>query len=92
LTAIRCAFLVAAHHGVSLAQEDLPALVEGDMTGSVESALARASFRVRVLRRCTWKTASTLGTALPVMLPLRDGATGSSPSCWTRAPRRTARS
>lgn len=30
LTAIRRAGLVSAHHGVALAQEDLPAIVEAD--------------------------------------------------------------
>lgn len=52
LTALRCAFLIAAHHKMHLAPEGLPALVEGDMSGSVRRALAQAGFRVKVLSRC----------------------------------------
>ena len=37
LTALRAAFLVAAHHGVALKPEDLPRLTEGDLTASVIS-------------------------------------------------------
>ena len=34
LTALRAAFLIAAHHGVALRPEELPRLTEGDMVAS----------------------------------------------------------
>jgi len=73
LSALRAAFLVASHHGVSLRPEELPELVEGDMTASVASALEKSGFRSRLLDGCTWATAAELGTAYPALLPMNDG-------------------
>lgn len=74
LTALRAAFLIAAHHGKALRPEDLPQLTDGDMLGSVTAALGRAGLQSRLLQRCTVKTAATLGTAYPALIPRRDGS------------------
>ena len=74
LTALRAAFLIAAHHGKALRPEDLPQLTDGDMLASVTAALGRAGLQSRLLQRCTVKTAATLGTAYPALIPRRDGS------------------
>ena len=53
MSALRAAFLVAAHHGVALRPEVLPKMVEGDLVASVSAALNGAGFRVRALQRCS---------------------------------------
>ena len=74
LSALRAAFLVASHHGITLRPEDLPGLVDGDMAASVATALARAGFRTRLLEGCLWATAAELGTAYPALVPMKDGS------------------
>ena len=74
LTALRAAFLIAAHHGVALRPEDLPQLTDGDMAGSVQAALTKVGLQTRLLERCGADTAATLGTAYPALIPCRDGA------------------
>lgn len=73
LTALRCTFLIAAHHGVHLAPEALPQVVEDDMTASVRTALGRAGFRTRLLTRAGWTKATKLGSAYPALAKMRDG-------------------
>jgi ATP-binding cassette, subfamily B, bacterial HlyB/CyaB len=73
MTALRCAFLIAAHHGVNLAPEQLPAVVEGGMGGSVAAALNRAGLRAREIRGCTWAKAMSLGSAYPALAALGSG-------------------
>ena len=60
-------FLVAAHHGVTLAAEELPRLDQGDMVREVAAALDRSGFRSKLLTRCTWKTAAELGIVLKTL-------------------------
>ena len=74
LTALRAAFLIAAHRGVALRAEDLPKLTEGDMVASVTAALTSVGLQCRLLERCTAATAATLGTAYPALIPCRDGS------------------
>jgi ATP-binding cassette subfamily B protein len=74
LTALRSTFLIAAHHGVHLTPDALPAVVEDDMTASVRAALGRAGFRTRLLREAGWKRAVSLGSAYPALAPMRDGS------------------
>ena len=73
LTALRCAFLLAAHHGAHLAPEDLPDVAEGSMIPSVVRSLDAAGFRVKALSRCRWKTAAGLGSAYPALAVMHDG-------------------
>ena len=73
LTALRCAFLIAHHHGVHLAPEGLPVLAEGDMTGALHRSLVGAGFRVRVLEGCGWARAAGLGSAAPALARMTDG-------------------
>lgn len=73
LTALRAAFLIASHHGISLRAEDLPPLVAGDMAPSLLSALGRAGFRCRIVNGADWQVAAGLGTAYPALAAMRDG-------------------
>ena len=73
LSALRATFLVASHHGIALRPEDLPTLVDGDMTASVAGALTKAGFRTKLIEGCSWQMAAELGTAYPALVPLADG-------------------
>ena len=74
LTALRAVFLIAAHHGRALRPEDLPILTGGDILPSVTASLGRVGLQSRLLQRCTVKTASTLGSAYPALIPRKDGS------------------
>jgi ATP-binding cassette subfamily B protein len=74
LTALRAAFLIAAHHGVALRPEELPKLIDGDMVTSVMAALTKVGLRSRLMERCTLRTTARLGTAYPALIPCKDGA------------------
>jgi len=74
LTALRCAFLIAHHHGVHLAPEELPVIAEGDMAAPLSRALEAAGFRARVLNNCSWAKAASLGTAAPALARMNDGS------------------
>jgi len=73
LTALRCAFLIAHHHGVHLAPEALPVVADGDMTEPLRRALHGAGFHARVLAGCGWAKAASLGTAAPALARMTDG-------------------
>jgi ATP-binding cassette, subfamily B, bacterial HlyB/CyaB len=73
LTALRCAFLLAAHHGISMPAEGLPVLVDGDMTASVRTALEKAGMRTRLMKRADWRRAASLGSAYPALALMKDG-------------------
>jgi subfamily B ATP-binding cassette protein HlyB/CyaB len=74
LTALRCLFLVAMHHGLQLAPQELPELSPGDMTGSVLRAMRGVGLKGSALQRCGWDKAAALGTAYPAMALKRDGS------------------
>ncbi len=74
LTALRCLFLLAAHHGQTLAPEELPADAQGRaMLPAVLAALGKAGLKARTLRGCGWDKAAGLGTAYPALALRRDG-------------------
>lgn len=73
LSALRCVFLLAAHHGVPLEPDALPAVVEGDMTASILTSFKQAGFRTRLDRRARWTTVAGLGTAYPALVEMRGG-------------------
>ncbi len=73
LTALRCTFLIALHHGQHLAPEALPAVVEGSMVASIQTAFTQAGFKTRLLSSCGWKKATSLGSAMPALAEMRGG-------------------
>ncbi len=74
LTALRCAFLLAHHHGVHLPPEGLPAIDQSDMAAPLRRSLEQAGFRVRVLTNGNWARAAALGTAAPALALMKDGS------------------
>ncbi len=74
LTALRCAFLLAHHHGVHLPPEGLPAIDQSDMATPLRRSLEAAGFRVRILHNGTWARAAALGTAAPALARMKDGS------------------
>jgi ATP-binding cassette subfamily B protein len=73
LTALRCLFLLAAHHGLPLAPEEMPAAQGPQTLPAVLGALRKAGLKARVVRRCGWDKAAGLGTAYPALAIRRDG-------------------
>jgi ATP-binding cassette subfamily B protein len=73
LTALRCLFLLAMHHGVQLAPEELPPVGSGDMLPGLLGTLRRVGMTTRVLHGCDWAKAGALGSAYPVLAQYRDG-------------------
>ncbi|MDO9710129.1 peptidase domain-containing ABC transporter [Paracraurococcus lichenis] len=71
---MRCLFLVAMHHGLQMAPEELPAVEGPDMLPPVLGAMRRLGLRTRVLRGCGWDQAAGLGSAYPALALRRDGA------------------
>jgi ATP-binding cassette subfamily B protein len=74
LTALRCLFLVATHHGLHLAPEELPAAQGPQMLPAMLDAMRRAGLKARALQGCDWDTAARLGTAYPALATRQDGS------------------
>lgn len=74
LTALRCLFLVAVHHGLHMAPEDLPPADGPDMLPAVLGAMKRLGLKARALTGCGWDKAANLGTAYPALAIRRDGS------------------
>ena len=67
-------FLLAAHHGLHLAPEELPPIEGADMLPSVLRTMGKLGLRGRALRGCSWDKAAALGRAYPAMAIRRDGS------------------
>ena len=74
LTALRCLFLVAMHHGLHLAPEELPDAQGQDMLPAMLGAMRRAGLKARAVTGCGWDKAAALGTAYPALATRRDGS------------------
>ena len=74
LTALRCLFLVASHHGLRLGPEDLPAAGAPDMLPAVLGTMRRIGLDARALTGCGWDKAEGLGSAYPALAVRRDGS------------------
>ncbi|MDQ1077739.1 peptidase domain-containing ABC transporter [Pseudoroseomonas cervicalis] len=74
LTALRCLFLLAMHHGRPLAAEDMPQPVAGDMSRALLQGLRKVGLEGRVLARCRFDKAAGLGTAYPALARRPDGS------------------
>ncbi|MBU8542772.1 MULTISPECIES: peptidase domain-containing ABC transporter [Roseomonadaceae] len=74
LTALRCVFLVAMHHGLQLAPDELPQPGHGDMVPEVLRALQGTGLKAQALRRAGWDKAAGLGTAYPALVLRSDGS------------------
>ncbi len=72
MTALRCLFLIALHHGVQLAPDELPQESQGDHVTGVLKAMRSAGLKGRRVRM-TWKSACQLGSAYPAIAIMKDG-------------------
>ncbi|SNS49151.1 MULTISPECIES: peptidase domain-containing ABC transporter [unclassified Azospirillum] len=73
MSALRCLFLIAMHHGIQLAPEELPVSGANDIKGSTLKAMRAVGLKGRVLERCSWEKAGQLGTAYPAFAIRKDG-------------------
>ncbi|WP_029015132.1 peptidase domain-containing ABC transporter [Niveispirillum irakense] len=74
LTALRCLFLIAMHHGIQLAPEELPTDGADDTKGSVLRAMRTVGLKGRIIDNCDWEKAGALGTAYPALAIRKDGS------------------
>jgi ATP-binding cassette subfamily B protein len=73
LTALRAVFLVAAHHGLHLAPDELPSIGHADMVPPVLTALRAVGLRAEA-QSGGWELAARLGTAYPALVLRQDGS------------------
>jgi len=74
LTALRCLFLVATHHGLQVAPEDLPAAQGPDLLPAMLAAMRGLGLKAKAVTGCGWEKAERLGTAYPALALRRDGS------------------
>lgn len=67
LTALRCLFLLALHHGVQVPAEKLGSADFQDIVSAVLRIMADVGLKGQVLKGRTWQQLTSLGTAYPVM-------------------------
>ncbi len=73
LSAVRCLYLVALHHGTQVTPEQLGRINTTDPIGSVLRLMREVGLAAKFLRHKSWKHVTSLGTAYPVMAELQDG-------------------
>ena len=73
LTALRCMFLVAMHHGVQVPPERFSDAEESDPVGSVLHIMREMGLAAKVLKNRVWKDLRSLGSAFPVMAEQKAG-------------------
>jgi len=67
LTALRCLFLVALHHGVQVPPEKLAEADESDIVGSLQKILHDLGLSSKIMREREWDDLLGLGSAYPIM-------------------------
>jgi ATP-binding cassette subfamily B protein len=72
LTALRCLFLVALHHGVQVPPEKLGHADESDTEGSLLQIFRDVGMAGKVLRKRKWVDLTRLGSAYPIIVQLKD--------------------
>jgi ATP-binding cassette subfamily B protein len=72
-TAVRCAFLVSAHHGRRLEPDQLGAIDARDTLRSMVKVMRAAGFDCRALKRRKWDDVIALGKAYPAMAIHKSG-------------------
>ncbi|WP_245216716.1 peptidase domain-containing ABC transporter [Roseomonas nitratireducens] len=74
LTALRSLFLIAMHHGLQMAPDELPTAQGPDMLPAVLGSMRRLGLKARALSHCSWDKATRLGSAYPALAVRRDGS------------------
>ncbi|MBR0652499.1 ATP-binding cassette domain-containing protein [Roseomonas terrae] len=72
-SALRCLFLLATHHGLHVAPEELPNARGPDLLPAMLAAMRRLGLKARALKGRGWDTAAGLGSAYPALALRRDG-------------------
>jgi len=73
LTALRCFYLVALHHGVQVPPEKLGEADEADTVGSIMRIMREVGLKSKILRNRSWNDLMKLGSAYPVMAEQTNG-------------------
>src|SRR4051812_19649934 len=73
LTALRCFYLLALHHGVQVPPEKLGEADEADTVGSVLYLMRDVGLSSKLLKKRSWDDLMKLGSAYPVMAEQTNG-------------------
>ena len=73
LTALRCLYLVALHHGVQVPPEKLGEADEADTVGSLLRIMRDLGIAGKILKGRSWDDIARLGSAYPVMAEQKEG-------------------
>jgi ATP-binding cassette subfamily B protein len=73
LTALRCLFLVALHHGVQVPPEKLAEADDSDTMKSVVRLFTELGISAKILKNRKWEDLLSLGSAYPVMAEQSSG-------------------
>ena len=73
LTALRCLYLVALHHGVQVPPEKLGEADEADTVGSLLRIMRDLGIAGKILKGRSWDDITRLGSAYPVMAEQKEG-------------------
>jgi ATP-binding cassette subfamily B protein len=73
MTALRCLFLLAMHHGYQLTPEQLATAWPGEPLKAMASVLRMAGLHSRVLRLQDWNDLISYGSAYPVLAQQKSG-------------------
>ncbi len=74
LTAVRCLYLVALHHGVQVSPEQLGRVDTTDPVGSVLRLMREVGLAAKFVRNKNWDNVTGLGSAYPVMAEQKGGS------------------
>ena len=74
LTALRCLFILAQHHGVQIPPEMLATTNDKDTVRLMLRLMRNVNLSGKLIRNRKWKDLSALGSAYPVMASRKDGS------------------
>lgn len=74
MTALRCFFLTAMHHGIQVPPEKLSTASEADIVGSMLRLMREVGLSGKVLEQRGWDDLARLGSAFPVIAEMKDGS------------------
>ena len=74
LTALRCLFILAQHHGVQISSELLASTHDNDTIRLLLRLMRYIQLSGKLLKHRKWNDLSALGSAYPVMAELTDGS------------------
>ena len=73
LTALRCLFLVALHHGIQVTPDKLQTIDAADTAGAMMRLMREIGLANKILKKSKWADLTNLGNAYPVLCEQKGG-------------------